>query len=299
MQLQTKTCRCCGAATFQRCGSARMDVFFLKYGLHIDFGASVSTAEKAKDLQDVRFDHVIGYGACPTCEFIAPWGAFSDDMLLDYFALYGTESYKHDRGVLSPGYRNVAADHNSAAEIALRQTNHDTFIAPYLERYFSNRAPLEISLLDYSDGRGVVTPRRDWIDVDIYDMANFDIRSIDSKDTELSVTADSPRPKYDVVQLIHVLQHVGDPRAIVADALGYVKRGGLIYVEVPWEMYDFDRVTGGEPPWCDEHFNKFCEKSLRALVTGRGADILFCVPDTLELLHTPQPARIIKCLAKI
>lgn len=298
MQLEKKTCRCCGARTFQRYGLTKIDPFLLKYGLHIEMVALGSNPDQLKTLSGIRFEGRIAYGGCPACTFIAPWPALSDDMLLDFYSFYGSESYKRERIKYQPGYASIAAVHHSVEELALRREAHESFIVPHLEKYFSDRGSRQISMLDYN-GTGAVTPRTAWIDVDIHDALDRSIQQVHRNYVGQSTTDHGVYLKYDIVQLMHVLQRVGDPREMYAKALAYAKPGGLIYVEVAWEVDSFQRMTTDAPPTWDEHIGKFSDTSVRALVGSLGGKIILCEDAAIPILYMPQSIRVVKCLVKV
>jgi len=70
---------------------------------------------------------------------------------------------------------------------------------------------------------------------------------------------------------MHVVEHVGNPRAFVIDALQYLAPGGLIYIEVPLELSQSMREVVAQriidtPIGIHEHLNKFDRTSIRTLV---------------------------------
>lgn len=70
---------------------------------------------------------------------------------------------------------------------------------------------------------------------------------------------------------MHVLEHVGSPRAFVLDALRYLQPGGTLYIEVPLELTeqwkdqfvkrDIDAIYK-----IHEHMNKFELGAIQKLV---------------------------------
>jgi hypothetical protein len=156
-----------------------------------------------------------------------------------------------------------------------------------------------VRLLDYGGGLGGLAPRAEWIDSDIYEVGNRAgrpaYRAFSFIDNDSIVP---PLKQYDFVQVMHVLEHVGDPLATLRKASRFLKDGGLIYVEVPFEMTDFNCICNSKEPWCDEHINKFCQESVMKMMAAAGLLCLECQSTSLRLLHISEPIKVIKCLAK-
>lgn len=88
-------------------------------------------------------------------------------------------------------------------------------------------------------------------------------------DTLASVPADR---RYDLVIASHVVEHLADPLAVVASLAERLAPGGLLYVEVPMEIW-------GQPPLQAEpvtHINFFSRSSLRCLLEAAGLQVLDC-----------------------
>lgn len=88
-----------------------------------------------------------------------------------------------------------------------------------------------------------------------------------------SFIAESP---FDVVSMIHVLEHCLDPQLAIRNALGLLRDGGHLVIEVPnCGSYQF-AVRG--PAWYHfdpgRHVNYFSRGSLKTLVEGYGAKIV-------------------------
>ncbi|MBN1268174.1 MAG: class I SAM-dependent methyltransferase [Kiritimatiellae bacterium] len=77
---------------------------------------------------------------------------------------------------------------------------------------------------------------------------------------------------FDLVVCSHVLEHVAEPRAVLSALRGAVAEGGVVYVEVPLEIW------AGPPLRSDPvtHINFFSAGSLRVLLEGCGFQVLQC-----------------------
>ena len=84
------------------------------------------------------------------------------------------------------------------------------------------------------------------------------------------------RPSYDLIICSHVLEHLADPLSMLTELRQHVGESGLIYVEVPSEIWN--RVPLGPDPVT--HINFFTTDSLSALLANAGLDIVCCHYDT-------------------
>jgi len=128
-------------------------------------------------------------------------------------------------------------------------------------------------MIDYggSDGRFIPPfAYKNFERIYIYDVSIAPLHpSVDVRKVERLA---APKPEaYSFLACMHVLEHVGNPRAFVIDAAQYVQPGGLIYIEVPLELSqsmreNFEQRIVDPPIGIHEHINKFDRTSIRALV---------------------------------
>ena len=311
MQLINKKCRCCGRSNFSYCGTRSITPFFCRFGLHINPIPRLRGEHIFQKAPGFRFiksllnkvihkTAEIDYGACADCSFIAPWPEFSDDMLSDYYVFYCSESYKKERSKLEPWYKTIAKNHSSDEELLIRRNDLNNFVTHYLQEYLSDNQIDSISVLDYGGGSAKVAPVQDWAKVYLYDVGDNRIRQTfpaneSSDDENLN---NHLKTGFDYIQLLHVLEHVGNPSSTLKNALDFLKPGGLLYLEVPWEMNDFLKLKNSRDIICDEHINKFSDKSLGTMVANFDLTIMLCCEGFIDTLHLEKPNRIIRCLAK-
>ena len=318
MKLNQKTCRCCGGSRFERCGYRNVYSFFWHFGLHIQTKISYRGYGFFRKLfvnklallinkllnflieKFIRVENKIAYGGCLDCNFVSLWPELSDESLLDYYSFYLTDKYRQERGRTDPLYPTISKKHGSAYELLKRRKQNDDFIAPILEGYLANSGRDSLKMLDYGGGSGQVAPLFDWIDVDIYDVDHKSIRSLSNKNS-LKLSIKHPKnfkSSYDFVQLLHVIEHVGHPLNTVRSAVEYLKTDGLLFIEVPWEMLNFNEQTESTIIVCDEHINKFCDLSLNNMMKNLGLKVLSCCGDYVTLEHTDSPLKVIRCLVQ-
>lgn len=134
-------------------------------------------------------------------------------------------------------------------------------------RFVSGR-PLEV--LDYGGGNGkILIPFRD---------NNHNCHLIDYNDhpvTGVSKLGDDINScqidkLFDVIICSHVLEHVSDVGSLIASLKRHLSTGGIIYAEVPQEIWGGLRI--GEDPVT--HINFFTRNSFRSLFLSHGFSVL-------------------------
>lgn len=302
MQLASKYCRCCGANTFKPVGNWLLMPFFARHGLRVNGIIFFKGERLLRELPGFRWFKklisrvfrtwvTIDYGTCTACNFTAPWAELSEDMLRDYYVNYLSDSYKRERAKVERAYVAIADMHGSEEELALRRGAYERYIMPVLKDTFQDRP---ITLLDYGGGDGGLAPQQPWIDADIFDVGDEHVRPLVQNFSRKKNSVGS----YDVVQILHVLEHVGNPRAVLERAVTFLGDTGILYVEVPYEMMQQFAHVSSETFYCDEHINKFDLQSLAALISSLGMEILECEEGLIELFHRSEPAKVIRCIAR-
>jgi hypothetical protein len=306
MHIYEKTCRCCGENTFNRLSNdAELCKFFLQYGLQISVTVEMDPITKILDKTEGKWPNSLAKlvpkirrtlrlpsqrkyiaklpcGLCSTCNFFSPWPEISNDHLLDYYSHYLGPEYKEARIKSQPEYATIAALHGSTQDFSLRRNAHTDFMARIFTQYIPSKRISDIRLLDYGAGEGGVQPDLNIAEIHTYDIGNrIPLKSF-----------------YDVVQCLHVLEHVGNPLATCRDAFDCCKSGGLFYVEVPHEFTTVEDCLNGKLPSIDEHINKFSIPSIRAMLEKLECKVLFVEEDSIDILHLQGSTRIIRGLAQ-
>jgi SAM-dependent methyltransferase len=97
--------------------------------------------------------------------------------------------------------------------------------------------------------------------------------------------------KADCVILSHVLEHVRDLRPALHAVFEKMRRGGMLYVEVPDATRYADYVTAPLQDFNTEHINHFSLRSLRILLESNGFEIRHEGQKTIEAsAGVPYPA---------
>jgi hypothetical protein len=322
MQLKQKNCRCCGAKDqFKRLSKqVEVDPFFAQHGLQItathtatlpwiDWGLRrrvnslpTTLGEKIHRRID-RFRRntlltsssiTIPYGLCDSCHFLAPWYEIADDQLRDYYSFYLDSEYKQARSNFQPGFNELAKVMGSAEEATLRRRQHENYLMPILENYRQSNGLETITLLDYGGGEGGIQPKADWISTSI-----IEVSSDNEPMGNQSLESQSKQQNFDVVQCLHVIEHVGHPLNTCLDILTHCKDGGLIYIEVPIEFPGLDAIAAGELPPCHEHINKLCILSIRSLLESCDVEVIEVSSDHVDFLHLDGLTPVVRGLGRV
>ena len=145
-------------------------------------------------------------------------------------------------------------------------------------------------MIDYggSDGRFLSQFIYEQFDrIDIYDVSNAPLHaSVDSGNVK---KISAPKPEaYSFMTCMHVLEHVGNPKAFVTEAIRVLRPGGLMYIEVPHELNDsiregFAKGIIDSPITIHEHVNLFDRTSIPGLVAS--IDGLELVNDSEDVVN--------------
>lgn len=224
-----------------------------------------------------------GCNFCQSCRSITPSHEFSYGELEPLYADYRSARYNADRISVEPSYREIAplvGQHPT--ERSSRNTGVASFLAPFLP---DRRAGLALDL-GGSDGRFIPHEVLDhYLQTHILDASDAPVHeSLTTRPVRKVARADPAG--YQLLMCMHVLEHVGHPRAFVLDAMSQLQPEGLIYLEVPLELQpqtvaQFEARLVDEPLWLHEHINQYDSGSLSQLVRSI---------DTLRLLaaeHAP------------
>lgn len=139
----------------------------------------------------------------------------------------------------------------------------------WLKRYL-NDEPAKI--LDYGGGNGrlmsaFVDAGHECAVVDYVEDTLPSIKRIGSNVNDIPETL-----LFDIIICSHVLEHLQNPRDILKQLSIHLKEKGILYGEVPFEIWDWIPLPI-EPV---THINFFTPKSMRSLFSLLGLHVLFC-----------------------
>ena len=210
---------------------------------------------------------------CDACGFVStyplPSKSFSE-------RLYGQDSYQ-DQTI-------------SAAYCSDEDTSSADFNSVLLQ--LAKTSPSKGRLLDVGCGRGLFMGRAMQDGWDVYGIdpspyAGGIAKASHGDRVRIGYfdASSFPRASFDAITLWYVLEHVSDPRNVLAAAFEVLKPGGLIFVAVPnWHFLVIRRQLGrlrhGRPGLvhAHEHLSQFTSKTARAMFRKVGFDVLKEMP---------------------
>jgi len=234
----------------------------------------------SSDCMPVKGD--IRVGACGNCgllqkEISPAWRALCNE-------IYGSYQVYHQ----AAGREQKAMGH-ATGEFKARSD----LIADFLKR--SHQLSRNGSLLDIGCGNGPFLrsmsrsfPEWTLVGADINDTYRDQILSISPRATfKKTVELASSRDRYDLVALIHCIEHIPEPVQYLAEAKRYIKPGGQLLIQVPdAELNPFDLVVA-------DHASHFMKATIAAVVEAAGYELKTCgnhiVGKEITLLARPLP----------
>jgi hypothetical protein len=224
--------------------------------------------------------------ACASCLGITPCHEYSFEDLLGLYHDYRSETYNRDRVSVEPSYAKIARDVGShPREIERRNTAVNHFLKRNTNLFSGG------VMIDYggSDGRFIPSFAYEQFEsIYIYDASEAPLHaSVDSRKVKRLA---HPQPAaYSFLTCMHVLEHVGNPRTLAAEAARLLVAGGLMYIEVPLELTqsmreDFRQKIVDTPVSIHEHMNKFDHVSIPALIRSiDGLELIDEAEDVVDL----------------
>lgn len=206
--------------------------------------------------------------ACASCHGVTPCHEWSYEDLLGLYRDYRSESYIRDRIAAEPYYAQIAGDvGDHPLEVKNRNAAVDAFLRENADQFTGG------TMLDHggSDGRFLPPFVYEHCEaIHIYEASDAPLHpSVDAN--KVSRIA-SPQPAiYSLLTSMHVLEHVGNPRALVIEMARFLAPGGLIYIEVPHDLTEgvrnnFAARIIDSPIGIHEHMNLFDRMSIPTLV---------------------------------
>ncbi len=222
---------------------------------------------------------------CARCHSLSPCHEYSFDDLLGLYRDYRKDSYNRDRISVEPGYAQIAEHVGAnASELKNRNAAVDSFLRRNAGRFAGG------TMIDYggSDGRFLPPFVLEQFEVaHIYDASEAPPHpSVDPE--KVRKIAEPQAGSYAFVTCMHVLEHVGSPRAVFLDALRLLRPGGVAYFEIPHDLTssmreDYGRRIIDTPVLIHEHINTFDLASIPALAASLdGVELLDAAEDIVD-----------------
>jgi SAM-dependent methyltransferase len=135
-------------------------------------------------------------------------------------------------------------------------------------------------LLDVGCGNGAFlrvfsrfAPRWTLAGTELSDKQRQAVQQIDRVESLYACTPDRVPGGFDLVTLIHVLEHIPTPREVLGQVRGKLKAGGLLVVQIPNYLQNpFDLLVA-------DHSTHFTPATAEALIRGAGYEIVAVATD--------------------
>ena len=207
---------------------------------------------------------------CTNCDFVCPALEIGDGQLLHLYHDYRSAGYNAERIRYEPSYRKLAPlVGKSSTEYRSRMEHVEAFLSDV------PAISLVRNVLDFAgaDGRFVPPSLLERCDCTVYEVSEeLPCRPEIRKTSQISQLGE-----FDYIQVCHLLEHVLQPKVLVETVARYLRKGGLIYIEVPMETSEqhIQALRAGTAIFpIHEHINLYSEKSLAALVESVGLKLV-------------------------
>jgi hypothetical protein len=192
---------------------------------------------------------------------------------------YRDHTYNNIRSLYEPNY--AATSHYLTKEVKhLGKTNE---LLRSISASFRR-------VLDWGGGDGLNTPLKSTADY----ISIYDISSNNEQIVILNKRGEQEPEKWDLVSFSHVLEHLSDPMSEIREALKLLDKGGHLFIEVPLER---EVQLGIRKYHWHEHINCFSKKSLEALLSKAGLELVFL--ETLDTSDNFREYAVIQCVARL
>lgn len=255
-----RKCICCGSADLSR--NPAVLAPFVAYRVFGWEPVDITPSWGLRDIGEGRAYSVCNSLSCRDCGLVFLDMRFDDEEMEALYSGYRNQAYTAARDQFEPGYaaRNAVIEAGSSYLPII-----ESFLAPYLRP--------QPRVLDWGGDTGVNTPFRGRTGLHhVYDISS---RPMVAK----AVRVDREwmlNESYDLIVLSHVLEHIPDPKAMLAEVVTVMKSGTYLYLEIPHE--EFIRLRETNPKllkrhW-HEHINFFTQESLDQLLEVEGLEIV-------------------------
>lgn len=170
---------------------------------------------------------------CRACDFRFYDRGLTDAQGAAYYSGYRDEHYYEDRHKREPFY--TRAVHASISDRLSSSERRERLAAMLAD---ARIAPKFDCVVDYGGGDGSLI-----LDLDAPSRISFDLSGTPGlPGIEVVTSVDALPAHADFVTCAQVLEHVSDPRGLLDDMIRLLRPGGLVYLEVPDQIWR--RATG-------------------------------------------------------
>ena len=241
------------------------------------------------DGENKRFDFLL----CRKCGFAFYSYRFSDEEAAKLYRHYRDDAYQRERQACESWYTKDinALIGNNEKELSSRHA----LLTSVLKESVPNMSDIK-AVLDFGGDRGqFIPPVLHKAEKYVYDISDQPVNDGVFKLTDIG--AEKEKRRFDLVLCAHVLEHVGDPNAVLETIKSVMKAGQMLYVELPFDSPFYKKMTENlqylfNPHYSlknivrqymrmkrtkaflmHEHVNFFTKESVGALLARHGFDI--------------------------
>lgn len=294
----------------RNCGASKV-ITIEKAALVAPFFAARVFGIKGDAAAELRLDAAL----CTDCLFLTHSTRIPEGNILKLYEGYRDALYNAERIMYESDYSLISEVIGSANEISKRNEGLDAYIDRLVDSKVI-RFDAVRQALDWGGAKGGYAPRRvaeSCKEIQVFDISHNSQESspITNKSSTNIKSNNASKVKYDYIQFSHVLEHLQDPLIIVKEmAELYLNPSGYMYIEVPIEevMDEFGprlATIPGQFYVVHEHINKYCLRSIRALVESINClTLLNLEEDTANVgwsfpgFNENGKVRIIRCLCQ-
>lgn len=223
---------------------------------------------------------------CAECHSITPSHEYTYESLSGLYRDYRAENYNRDRTAVEPSYARMAQDVGShPSELKNRNAAVDAFF----RKNSSSFAGGKMIDIGGSDGRFLPSFVHETFEsIDIFDVSDAPLHA-SITDRKVKKVATMHEGVYSLLTCMHVLEHVGNPKAFFVDTLRHLSEGGLMYIEVPLELTeekrrDYSQRIIDTSTIIHEHLNQFDRLGMEAMIRSTpGVELIAETADTVDL----------------
>jgi SAM-dependent methyltransferase len=177
---------------------------------------------------------------CPACDFPFYDRGLTDEEGAAYYAGYRDETYFRERNKFEPYYTRKIHD-------TLTEQMGSDDRRRHVAGLFNTSAEFE-TIIDYGGGDGALITELSATRRISFDPSNVPPRP----GVEIICDRSALPADVDLITCAQVLEHVSDPGALLDDMLSMLRPGGMLYVEVPdqlWKRVSSWRLSPAVADW--------------------------------------------------
>ncbi len=222
--------------------------------------------KKEKDEKNflISGDYERSFHQCKKCKHIISFSNFKINNL--YNKQYLEKTYKDIFG--------LEKRFNEISNLSIKKSDNKNRVRR-INNFFRNK---NLNVLDIGSGTGVFLSemKKNKHFVRGVDLDQRYVKFLKKKKIKVFCTSLQKlniKKRFDLITFNKVLEHVNNPVKMIKDSLKFLKRKGVIYIEVPDEKAKVKGKSAGE--FCPDHLQVFSKISLNEMCEASGLKKIF------------------------